>query len=167
MTEQQVQKGQNALGTQNVQALVSKIVELQEKLVDAQEKNVVLGTQLREMEMMARDGEDLKGELNNQSALLGDKSRENKRLHQDLAKLTTTLEEKLKELEEMKAANMDLQHQLKQRESERDLLAVMLTEKEKEQAQQGSTRSSGTYEAADSRQQGGSGGGFFGRFKGK
>ncbi|MCA9803792.1 MAG: hypothetical protein KC777_17595, partial [Cyanobacteria bacterium HKST-UBA02] len=104
MTEQQVQKGQNAVGTQNVQALVTKIVELQEKLVDAQEKNVVLGTQLREMEMMARDGEDLKGELHNQSALLGDKSRENKRLHQDLARLTTTLEEKLKELEEMKAA---------------------------------------------------------------
>ncbi|MBZ0189890.1 MAG: hypothetical protein K8F91_26830 [Candidatus Obscuribacterales bacterium] len=160
MTEQQVQKGQNALGTQNVQALVSKIVELQEKLVESQEKNVMLSTQLREMEMMARDGDDLKGELANHSAMLSDKSRENKRLHQDLARLTTTLEEKLAELEELRAGTNDLQHQLKQRESERDLLAVMLTEKEQ---QQQTGRSSGTYEAADSKQSGG----FFGRFKGK
>lgn len=125
----------------NVQALVNKIVELQDKLVEAQEKNLILATQLREMEMMARDGQDLKAELENQSAMLADKTRENKQLHQDLARVTTMLEEKLKDLEETKLQNTDLVHQLRQRESERDLLAVMLTEKEKEST----LRSTGTF----------------------
>jgi hypothetical protein len=125
----------------NVQALVNKIVELQDKLVEAQEKNLILATQLREMEMMARDGQDLKAELENQSAMLADKTRENKQLHQDLARVTTMLEEKLKDLEETKIQNTDLVHQLRQRESERDLLAVMLTEKEKESA----LKSTGTF----------------------
>jgi chromosome segregation ATPase len=84
---------------------------------------------------MARDGQDLKAELENQSAMLADKTRENKQIHQDLARVTTMLEDKLKDLEETKIQNADLLHQLRQRESERDLLAVLLTEKEKETSQ--------------------------------
>lgn len=114
--------------------MVSKIVELQDKLVEAQEKNLILSTQLRELEMAARDGEDLKSELSNQTALLADKIRENKRLHQDLSRVSSSLEAKLKDLEEIKLAVVDMQKDLKQREAERDLLAVMLTEKEKEGA---------------------------------
>ena len=140
----------------NVQALVNKIVELQDKLVEAQEKNLILATQLREMEMMARDGQDLKAELENQSAMLADKTRENKQLHQDLARVTTMLEEKLKDLEETKLQNTDLVHQLRQRESERDLLAVMLTEKEKEST----LRSTGTFKNEQENK-----GGWFGRKK--
>lgn len=140
----------------NVQALVNKIVELQDKLVEAQEKNLILATQLREMEMMARDGQDLKAELENQSAMLADKTRENKQLHQDLARVTTMLEEKLKDLEETKIQNTDLVHQLRQRESERDLLAVMLTEKEKEST----LKATGTF-----KDQGQDKGGWFDRFK--
>lgn len=139
----------------NVQALVNKIVELQDKLVEAQEKNLILATQLREMEMMARDGQDLKAELENQSAMLADKTRENKQLHQDLARVTTMLEEKLKDLEETQAQNTDLVHQLRQRESERDLLAVMLTEKEKESA----LKATGTFKDQQDK------GGWFDRFK--
>lgn len=139
----------------NVQALVNKIVELQDKLVEAQEKNLILATQLREMEMMARDGQDLKAELENQSAMLADKTRENKQLHQDLARVTTMLEEKLKDLEETKTQNTDLVHQLRQRESERDLLAVMLTEKEKEST----LKATGTFKDQQDK------GGWFDRFK--
>lgn len=121
-------------GSTSIQQMVNKIVELQDKLVEAQEKNLVLSTQLREMEMASRDSDDLKAELSNQTSLLADKIRENKRLHQDLSRVSTALEAKLKDLEEIKLAVMDLQKDLKQREAERDLLAVMLTEKEKEGA---------------------------------
>lgn len=121
-------------GSTSIQQMVSKIVELQDKLVEAQEKNLILSTQLRELEMAARDGEDLKSELSNQTALLADKIRENKRLHQDLSRVSSSLEAKLKDLEEIKLAVVDMQKDLKQREAERDLLAVMLTEKEKEGA---------------------------------
>jgi chromosome segregation ATPase len=140
----------------NVQALVNKIVELQDKLVESQEKNLILATQLREMEMMARDGQDLKAELENQSAMLADKTRENKQIHQDLARVTTVLEEKLKDLEETKMQNTDLLHQLRQRESERDLLAVMLTEKEKQDTNQ--QRGTGTFDREKDK-------GWFDRFK--
>lgn len=147
----------------SVQTMVNKIVELQDKLVESQERNLVLSTQLREMEMMARDGQDLKAELSNQSALLADKSRENKQLHQDLARVTALLEQKLKEVEELQANFNEVQAQLKQRESERDLLAVMLTEKEKEHHQQAaSPRTSGTYDATKDQ---GQGGGWFNKFK--
>ncbi|HMP54281.1 MAG TPA: hypothetical protein PKD05_22240, partial [Candidatus Melainabacteria bacterium] len=78
-------------GNQSIQAMVAKIVELQDKIVENQEKNIMLSTQLREMEMMARDADDLRSEVANQSALLTDKSRENKRLHEDLAKLGSLL----------------------------------------------------------------------------
>ena len=129
--------------------MVAKMVELQDKIVENQEKNIMLSTQLREMEMMARDADDLRTEVANQSALLTDKSRENKRLHEDLAKLGSLLEEKLGEVDELKSLVVDLQHQLKQRESERDLLAVMLTEKEQQQHHQGAASTSGTFEAAE------------------
>lgn len=121
-------------GSTSIQQMVNKIVELQDKLVEAQEKNLVLSTQLRELEMATRDSDDLKAELSNQTSLLADKIRENKRLHQDLSRVSTALEAKLKDLEEIKLAVVDLQKDLKQREAERDLLAVMLTEKEKEGA---------------------------------
>ncbi len=121
-------------GSTSIQQMVNKIVELQDKLVEAQEKNLLLSTQLRELEMATRDSDDLKAELSNQTSLLADKIRENKRLHQDLSRVSTALESKLKDLEEIKLAVVDLQKDLKQREAERDLLAVMLTEKEKEGA---------------------------------
>lgn len=121
-------------GSTSIQQMVNKIVELQDKLVEAQEKNLLLSTQLRELEMASRDSDDLKAELSNQTSLLADKIRENKRLHQDLSRVSTALESKLKDLEEVKSAVVDLQKDLKQREAERDLLAVMLTEKEKEGA---------------------------------
>ncbi|MBP7863320.1 hypothetical protein KA183_16660 [bacterium] len=121
-------------GSTSIQQMVNKIVELQDKLVEAQEKNLLLSTQLRELEMATRDSDDLKAELSNQTSLLADKIRENKRLHQDLSRVSTALESKLKDLEEVKSAVVDLQKDLKQREAERDLLAVMLTEKEKEGA---------------------------------
>ena len=79
----------------SIQQMVDKIVDLQEKLVEAQEKNLVLSMQLREMEMIIRDGEDLQSELESQTALLADKSKENKQLHQDLARVSVALEEKI------------------------------------------------------------------------
>jgi chromosome segregation ATPase len=113
-----------------------KLIELQEALVQSQEKNLMLSAQLRELERMSRDGEDLKSELINQSLLLTDKSRENKQLHQELGRITGLLEQKLQETEELRAAVTELGHQLKTREAERDLLAVMLNEAENAQRRQ-------------------------------
>ncbi|HMP54282.1 MAG TPA: hypothetical protein PKD05_22245, partial [Candidatus Melainabacteria bacterium] len=59
------------------------------------------------------------------------------------------LEEKIGEVDELKSMVVDLQHQLKQRESERDLLAVMLTEKEQQHHHQSAASTSGTFEAAE------------------
>lgn len=167
MTAQSAQGQQPAAKPESsVQTMVNKIVELQDKLVDAQEKNLVLSTQLRELEMMARDGQDLNAELSNQSALLADKSRENKQLHQDLARVTALLEQKLKEVEELQANLSDIQHQLRQRESERDLLAVMLTEKEKEvQSGAPNPRSSGSFDSAKDNPNNQGGAGWFNKFK--
>ena len=151
MSGQSQQQKASDSGNQSIQAMVAKIVELQDKIVESQEKNIMLSTQLREMEMMARDAEDLRSEVANQSALLTDKSRENKRLHEDLAKMGALLEEKIGEAEELQTSVTDLQHQLKQRESERDLLAVMLTEKEQ---QGGAASTSGTYDAAEKKKGG-------------
>lgn len=117
-------------------SLAGKLLELQEALVQSQEKNLMLTAQLRELERMARDGEDLKSELVNQGLLLADKSRENKQMHQELGRITGLLEQKLQEVEELRAAATELQHQLKTRESERDLLAVMLNEAENAQRRQ-------------------------------
>jgi len=114
----------------DINSLLEKVAELQDLLVQAQERNLLLSAQTRELERVARDAEDLKAELNAQGLLLADKTRENKLLHQELSKVTTVLDVKLQEAEELRTAVTDLQHQLKTRESERDLLAVMLNEAE-------------------------------------
>jgi len=114
----------------DVNTLLEKVVELQDMLVQAQERNLLLSAQTRELERIARDAEDLKAELTAQGLLLADKTRENKLLHQELSRVTTVLDVKLQEAEELKTSLTDLQHQLKTRESERDLLAVMLNEAE-------------------------------------
>jgi hypothetical protein len=123
---------------QNLDAtsLTAKVLELQEALVGSQEKNLMLSAQLRELERMARDGEDLKSELVNQGLLLTDKSRENKQLHQELSRITAVLEQKLQEVEELGNSVVELQHQFKNAQAERDLLAVMLNEAENAQRRQ-------------------------------
>ena len=122
--------------TLDVNTLTAKVLELQEALVQSQEKNLMLSAQLRELERMARDGDDLKSELLNQGLLLSDKSRENKQLHQELSRITGLLEQKLQEAEELRNSVVELGHQLKTREQERDLLAVMLNEAENAQRRQ-------------------------------
>jgi chromosome segregation ATPase len=117
----------------DVNSLMAKLLDLQDTLLQAQEKNLMLSAQTRELERIARDAEDLKGELTAQGLLLTDKTRENKHLHQELSRVTGVLEVKLQEVEDLKAQIVELQHQLKTRESERDLLAVMLNEAESAQ----------------------------------
>ncbi len=113
--------------------LMERVVELQDELLQSQEKNLLLSAQTRELERVARDAEDMKAELTAQGLLLADKSRENKHLHQELSRVTGVLDVKLNEVEELRAAVTDLGQQLKMRESERDLLAVMLNEAENAQ----------------------------------
>jgi|GEM_PF-427136 len=110
--------------------LMEKLIQLQEALLAAQERNITLTAQARELERVARDAEDIKVELTNQGQLLADKSRENKHLHQELSKMATQLDSKNQEMEEFKALLNDIQHQLKICQSERDQLAVMLTDAE-------------------------------------
>lgn len=114
----------------DLNSLMKRLLDLQDSLLQSQEKNLILSTQARELERLARDAADFKAELAAQGVLLTDKTRENKHLHQELSQVTSTLEVKLQEVEDLKAAVSDLQHQLKMRESERDLLAVMLNEAE-------------------------------------
>ena len=40
------------------ESLLQKVIELQEQIVQAQEKNVLLSAQTRELERVARDSED-------------------------------------------------------------------------------------------------------------
>lgn len=117
----------------DARALMQRIVDLQDQLIQAQEKNLLLSAQARELERSARDADDIRGEMAAQGVLLADKSRENKQLHQELTKVTTILDTKIQEVEELRAQVTDLQHQLKTREQERDLLAVMLNEAENNQ----------------------------------
>jgi len=112
---------------------MQRILELQDQLLQSQEKNLVLQAQTRELERVARDAEDLRSELTAQGLLLTDKTRENKHLHQELSRVTGVLDLKLNEVEELRTVAADLQQQLKMRESERDLLAVMLNEAENAQ----------------------------------
>ena len=112
---------------------MDRVLELQDELLQAQEKNLMLSAQTRELERVARDAEDLKAELTAQGLLLADKTRENKHMHQEMSRVTQVLDVKLNEVEELRAAVADLQQQLKMRESERDLLAVMLNEAESAQ----------------------------------
>ncbi len=114
----------------DLNSLVKKLVEIQEALLESQEKTIVLEIQIRELERVARDTEDFKLELSNQAQLLADKTRENKQLHQELSHNASQLNLRIQEIEELKALTTDIQHQLKTCQSERDLLAVMLTEAE-------------------------------------
>lgn len=123
----------------DLQSLIEKLLELQDALLQAQERNISLTAQARELERMARDHEDMKVDMENQAALLADKSRENKYLHQELSRMSGVLSSKLLEVEELKTQIADIQHQLKTCQSERDLLAIMLTEAENA-ARQGGTR---------------------------
>lgn len=114
----------------DLNSLIEKLLELQDTLLQAQERNIMLTAQARELERIARDAEDLKGEIANQGQLLDDKSRENKYIHQELSRMASILDAKVQEVEDLKAIINDLQHQLKTCQQERDLLAVMLTEAE-------------------------------------
>lgn len=114
----------------DLNSLIEKLLELQDALLQAQERNIMLTAQARELERIARDAEDLKSELANQGQLLADKSRENKHLHQELSRMAGILESKMQESEDLKTVIGDIQHQLKTCQSERDLLAVMLTDAE-------------------------------------
>lgn len=111
-------------------SLIEKLLELQDALLQAQERNLTLTAQTREFERIARDAEDLKLELSNQGTLLADKSRENKHLHQELSRMAGTLDSKMQEIEDLKALISDIQHQLKTCQQERDLLSGMLIEAE-------------------------------------
>lgn len=131
----------------DLNSLIEKLLELQEALLQSQERHITVMAQLRDLERVARDNEDLQQEHDNQSQLLADKTRENKYLHQELSRISSALSTKLMDIDEMKAAIADLQHQLKSTQSERDLLAIMLTEAEREgksvQQQQQATALSG------------------------
>lgn len=111
-------------------ALAQRVMEIQDQLLASQEKNLMLTAHIRELERGARDLDDLKAELTSQGLLLADKSKENKHLHQELSRVTGLLDVKLNEVEELRALVAELQQQVKMRESERDLLAVMLNEAE-------------------------------------
>ncbi len=67
----------------DLSGLIEKVIELQDLLLQSQEKNLVLSAQARELDQVARDAEDMKVELSAQSLLLADKSRENKQLHRE------------------------------------------------------------------------------------
>ncbi len=114
----------------DLNSLIEKLLELQDALLQSQERNIMLTAQTRELERVARDAEDLKSELANQGQLLSDKSRENKHLHQELTRMAGLMETRMQEVEDLKTVIGDLQHQLKTCQSERDLLAVMLTDAE-------------------------------------
>lgn len=110
--------------------MIEKLLELQDALLQSQEKIITLAAQIRELERMVRDAEDLRTAHENQVQLLADKSRENKYLHQELSRLSSMMGAKMQETDELKAGIIELQHQLKSSQSDRDLLAIMLTEAE-------------------------------------
>src|SRR5438874_3403409 len=103
----------------DLNSLIEKLLELQDALLQAQEKNITLTAQARELERIARDAEDLKVELANQGQLLADRTRENKHLHQELSRMAGVLDGKMQEAEDCKSMITDLQHQLKTCQSER------------------------------------------------
>jgi hypothetical protein len=114
----------------DMNSLIEKLLELQDALLQSQEKNITLAAQIRELERQTRDTEDLRITHDNQAQLLADKTRENKYLHQELSRLSSMLAARLQEGEEFKGVIAELQHQLKTSQSDRDLLAIMLTEAE-------------------------------------
>jgi PAS domain S-box-containing protein len=86
---------------------------------------------------MTQRDDSLKTKLSEQSLLLADKTRENKHLHQELSRVAAALDVKLNEVEALRTEVSEIQQQLKMRESERDLLAVMLNEAENVQRRTG------------------------------
>lgn len=122
----------------DLNSLIEKLLELQDALLQSQEKIITLSAQIRELERMVRDAEDLRAANENQVQLLADKTRENKFLHQELSRLSSIMSSKLQESDELKFVIQDLQHQLKSSQSDRDLLAIMLTEAENNARQVGS-----------------------------
>ncbi len=119
----------------NIKLLMEKVLVLQDLLLQAQEKNLLLSVQARELEHTARDTEDLKTELNTQGLILADKTRENKSLHQEFSRISNLLDTKVQEVEELKVVIMELQQQVKSKEQERDILTIMLNEMENAQKQ--------------------------------
>lgn len=114
----------------DINSLVQKLIELQENLLQSQEKNITLSAQVRDLERQLHDFNELRTEHDNQNQLLADKSRENKYLHQELSRMSSLLSARAQETEELKASIGELQHQLKNSQTDRDLLAMMLTEAE-------------------------------------
>lgn len=114
----------------DLNSLIEKLLEVQDALLQSQERNITLSAQIRELERIGRDAEDMKIDHDNQAQMLADKTRENKYLHQELSRLTSMLSARLQEADELKASIAELQHQLKSSQSDRDLLAIMLTEAE-------------------------------------
>lgn len=114
----------------DINSLVEKLLEHKDALLQAQEKNITMAAQLRELERQVKDAEDLRSEHDNQSQLLADKMRENKYIHQELSRMSSLMSVRLQENEELKSTIADLQTQLKNSQADRDLLAIMLTEME-------------------------------------
>jgi predicted nuclease with TOPRIM domain len=125
-------KGVNPLtGRQwDLNSLIQKLLELQDALLESQEKNIMLIAQIRDLERQVRDIEDLRIEHDNQAQMLADKTRENKYLHQELSRMSSLLNVRMQDVDELRSTISELQHQIKNSNSERDLLAIMLTEAE-------------------------------------
>lgn len=128
----------------DLNSLIEKLLEIQDALLQAQERNITLTAQIRELEKQTHDLEDLKVENDNQAQLLADKSRENKHLHQELSRLSALLGARMQEAEELKNTISELQHQVKTSQADRDLLAVMLTEAEQAARQPGARAETGS-----------------------
>jgi len=152
----------------DLNSLIEKLLELQDALLQAQERTIMLGAQVRELERIARDAEDLKSELANQGALLADKSRENKHLHQELSRMAGLLETKAQEATDLKSVIADVQHQMRTIQQERDMLSGMLMEAENaaRQVRRGDSGSDNQTYPPGSKDQA-STGGWLGRLKGK
>src|SRR5271155_2445555 len=97
----------------NIKTLLEKVLELQDLLLQAQEKNLLLSAQARELERAARDSEDLKAELSAQNLISADKTRENKTLHQEFSRVSSLLDVKLQEIEEVTESLSALEQQVK------------------------------------------------------
>ncbi len=114
----------------DLNSLIQKLLELQDALLESQEKNITLSAQIRDLERQVRDAEDLRVEHDNQAQMLADKTRENKYLHQELSRMSSMLSVRMQDVDDLRGSIVELQHQIKTSNSERDLLAIMLTEAE-------------------------------------
>ncbi len=128
----------------DLNSLIEKLLEIQDALLQAQEVNITLSLQIRELEKQTHDLEDLKVENDNQAQILADKNRENRHLHQELSRLSALLGARVQEIDGLKATIAELQHQVKTSQADRDLLAVMLTEAEQAAKQPGTRPEAGS-----------------------